>query len=297
MSQVSMEVVFGQVQQSIKTKKYYGALRQLLSISLQYSKNITFLSYLSETQLALQDFAGLIKTQLELIRQRGSIKDQFNLMRSYYKMNKRNEALDIGLQIQAQNQELSDPLECELSHILTKIYLEENDFEGAAEAILKAKFSESDDFLLWAQGVVYLNNDQKFQALEYFRRAVQMNARNDQAWVSLGLMHKEMGDEDLYLANIEKAIDLNPFNASALKQISLSVTRNKEKANSAFERVRFYLSEYCFDEDISMCHIQMLSQVKHWSLAALEIDKLMFHQPENQIFQNIKKAICAEQNI
>ena len=295
MSQVSVEVVFGQVQHSIKTKQYYSALRQLLSVSLVCSKDITFLSYLSETQLALQDFNGLIKTQAELIRQRGSVEDQFNLMRSFYKMNKRNEALDIGLQLQ--NQDLADSLDRELSHILTKIYLEENDFEGAAEAILKAKFSESDDFLLWAQGVVYLNNDQKFHALEYFRRAVQMNSKNDQAWVSLGLMHKEMGDEDLYLANIEKAIDLNPFNASALKQFSLSAAKNKEKTNSAFERVRFYLSEYCFDEDISLCHIQMLSHIKQWSLAELEIDKLMFHQPENVLFQNIKKSICAEQNL
>ncbi len=295
MSQVSVEVAFGQVQQSLKAKQYYSALRQLLSVSLVCSKDITFLSYLSETQLALKDFSGLVRTQAELVRQRGSVDDQFNLMRSFYKMNKRNEALDIGLQLQ--NQELSDSLDRELSHMLTKIYLEENDFEGAAEAILKAKFSESDDFLLWAQGVVYLNNDQKFHALEYFRRAVQMNAKNDQAWVSLGLMHKEMGDEDLFLANIEKAIDLNPYNAAALKQFSLSAAKNKEKERAALERLRFYLSEFCFDEDISLCHIQMLSQIKQWSLAKLEIDKMMFHQPGNETFRNIKKSICAEQNL
>lgn len=293
--QFSTDVVLDQVKQSLNSKKHYQALKQLLEISLHCSKDVTFLTYLAETQKCIQDYNGLVKTQQELIQQRGSVTDRLNLMKIYYQLNKRNEALDIGLQLQ--NQELTDIEDHSLAHLLTKIYLEENDFEGAAEVILKAKFSESDDFLIWAQGIVYLNNDQKTHALEYFRRAVQFNPKNDQAWVSLGLMHKEMGDESLFLANIEKAMDLNPFNSAALKLFSTSIARNGEKTKTALERVRFYLSEHCFDEDMSLCHMQILCHIKQWNLADLELQKLMLQEPHNENFKNMKKSMWEAQSL
>ena len=289
MSQFSTEAVFGQVQQSLKNKKYYQALQQLLSISLKCSKDIKFLTFLSETQKALHDLNGLIITQQEIVRQRGLVFDQLNLMRSFYLANKKNEALDIGLKLQ--NDELAAGEDLQLSDLMVRIYLEENDFEGAAEAILKAQNSESDDFLLWAQGVVYLNNDQKNHALEYFRRSVQMNPKNDQAWVSLGIMHKDMGDETLFLANIEKALDLNPYNASALKLLSHSAAKNIEKVPSTFSRVQFYLAEHCFDEEISLCHFQLLCGTRNWKWAELEAEKLVLNEPQNETFKNLKKTM------
>ena len=289
MSQFSTEAVFGQVQQSLKNKKYYQALQQLLSISLKCSKDIKFLTFLSETQKALHDLNGLIITQQEIVRQRGLVFDQLNLMRSFYLANKKNEALDIGLKLQ--NDELAAGEDLQLSDLMVRIYLEENDFEGAAEAILKAQNSESDDFLFWAQGVVYLNNDQKNHALEYFRRSVQMNPKNDQAWVSLGIMHKDMGDETLFLANIEKALDLNPYNASALKLLSHSAAKNIEKVPSTFSRVQFYLAEHCFDEEISLCHFQLLCGTRNWKWAELEAEKLVLNEPQNETFKNLKKTM------
>ena len=193
---VPNEVVFSQVGQLLRSKKYYAALQQLSTISLNCSKDLVFLTYLSYTQQAIKDFSGVIKTQQEIVRQRGSVYDQMELMRSFYMVNKKNEALDIGLQLQQQS--LTEEQDFSLSCMLAKIYLEENDFEGVAEVVQKSQFSEANDFLLWAQGIVYLNSDQKEKALDYFRRAVQLNAKNDQAWVSLGLMHKDMGDDDLF---------------------------------------------------------------------------------------------------
>ncbi len=283
------DAVFSQVGYFLGAKKYYAALQQLSTISLSCSKDLVFLTYLSYTQEGIKDFAGLIKTQQEIVRQRGSVADQIELMKSLYLVNKKNEALDIALQLQQQT--LTAQQDFLLSRILVKIYLEENDFEGVAEVISKSQYSESDDLLLWAQGIVFLHNDQKEDALEYFRRAVQFNAKNDQAWVSLGLMHKNMGDDDLYLANIEKAIDLNPYNASALKLLSHSAAKNSEKTMAAFARVQFYLSKNCFDEDISVCHAQMLCRIKEWDLAQLELDKLIFNHPEKNELKNIKKSM------
>ncbi|OFZ31596.1 MAG: hypothetical protein A2622_03165 [Bdellovibrionales bacterium RIFCSPHIGHO2_01_FULL_40_29] len=286
---------FGQVQKHLGAKKYYAALSHLSSLSLQYSKDIEFLTLLSETQAGLKDFTNLIKTQSEIVRQRGSTQDKISLMRCYYRANQRNHALDVGLELQSQT--LSTIEEQVLSKLLVKIFLEENDFEGAQEVITRALMSEADDFLLWAQGIVLLNCDNKERALDYFRKAVQLNPRNDQAWVSLAMMHKDMGDEDLYVANLEKAIDLNPYNAAALKLLAGSTQRKSERVTATFEHLRFYLAEYCFDEDISLCHIQMLCQVKQWDIAELEIEKLLLNEPESQSFKKIKKSMFEAQNL
>lgn len=288
-SAASMESVFGQVKQALKNKKYYAALRQLSDLSVQHSKDITFLTCLSETQTGLKDFTNLLRTQSEIVRQRGYAEDHLNLMRLYYKLNFRNEALDVGLNLQ--NQKLSMTQEMQVGELLIKIYLEENDFEGAQETILRLSKFKATDFMYWAQGVILLNLDQKDKAIECFRHAVELNPKNDQAWVSLGMMHKEMGDEDLHVANIEKAIDVNPYNSSALKQLTNSIGRKQDKMEAVFDSVRFYLKEHCFDEDISLCHLQMLCQTKQWSLAEFEMEKLILDQPHSEMFKNIKKSM------
>ncbi len=289
----SFQTTFGQVELLLNARKPYGALCKLASISLQFSKDIRFLSLMASTQEQLKDFNNLVKTQQQLVVRRGTVEDKLNLLMAHYKVSERNQALDIGLQLQAE--ELSAAQDQKLSKILVKIYLEENDFDGAQEVITKCLFSEADDFLMWAQGIVHLNADHKDKALDYFRKAVQLNASNDQAWVSLGIMHKDMGDDDLSAANIEKAIDLNPFNTSALKLMTTATTKNTDKAQAAFGHLRFYLSEFCFDEEISLCHVQMLCQLKQWDAAELEIDKLLFHQPESSAVKNMKKSMIEAQ--
>lgn len=292
---ISIEAAFGQAQQLLNAKKYYGALRTLSTVSIHCSKNLDYLTLLAQTQAGLRDLANLIKTRKEIVRQRGIPQDKMNLMKVLYDASCRNEALDVGLDLQAEV--LTTEEERALSRLLVKIFLEENDFEGAQEVIAKTIISESDDFLLWAQGVILLNADQKARALDYFRKSVQMNPKNDQAWVSLGMMHKEMGDEDLFIANLERAIDSNPYNTSALKMIATTATRNLQKAPTAFQHVRFYLTEFCFDEDISLCHIQMLCQTKQWETAELELEKLMLNQPSNENYKNLKKSMFEAQNM
>lgn len=293
--QVSVEVAFGQVQNLLKQKKNYAALRQLSAMSLSHSKDIQFLTLMAQTQLALNDLNNLLKTQIEIVRQRGTIEDYIQLMQMYYKLNFRNEALDIGLGLQSKK--LTQSEEMQLGKLLVKIYLEENDFEGAQEVIQKMNHQDQDGFMSWAQGVVCLNSDQKDQAIQYFREAVKMNPQNDQAWVSLAMMHKEMGDEDLYLANLEKAIDINPFNTSALKMLTSSVHKKVDKIESAVESVRFYLQEHCFDEEISLCHLQILCQTKQWQAAEFEMEKLILDKPHSEIFKNIKKSMFELQTL
>jgi tetratricopeptide (TPR) repeat protein len=293
--QVSNEAVFGQVKQSLQNKKYYSALRQLSDVSVQFSKDINFLMCLAETQFGLKDFSNLLKTQVEISRQRGTPQDFINLMRLYYQLNFRNEALDIGLNLQTQKLNLSQ--EMQMGQILIRIYLEENDFEGAQETVHRLNQIEVNDFVQWAQGVIYLNLDQKEKAIHSFRNAVEINPNNDQAWVSLGMMHKEMGDEDLHFANIEKAIDVNPYNTSALKLLMSSIGKKHDKTEAIFGSVQFYLEEHCFDEEISLCHLQILCQTKQWDAANLEMEKLILDKPHSEMFKNVKKSMFEMQSL
>ncbi len=290
---VFFEAAFGQVELFLQTKKPYQALKKLVEISPALSKNIQFLTLLGKTQAAIKDYNGLIKTHQELVHQRGSVSDQLNLMMAYYQMNLRNQALDVGLKLQGS--ELTFAEEQKLCRLLVKIYLEENDFEGAQEAITQSLLSESDDFLLWAQGIIYLNLSLKDKALDHFRKAVLLNHKNDQAWVSLGMMHKEMGDESLSHANIENAIDLNPYNTSALKLLASSAVKDNEKMNSAFQKFEFYLAEFCFDEEINLCHVQMLCETKQWGYAQLQVEKLLLHEPLSLAAENAKKSMFESQ--
>ena len=54
------------------------------------------------------------------------------------------------------------------------------------------------------------------EALKWFRNAVESNGHNDGAWVGLAIIHNEYGDPDLSWANLEKALDINPINKTAL---------------------------------------------------------------------------------
>ena len=157
--------------------------------------------------------------------------------------------------------------------------------------------SEADDFLLWAQGLVYIKTEENQKALNYFRKAVELNPDNDQAWVSLGMMHKLMGDEALSIANLEKAIDVNPYNAAALKQLTSFTLKNSDKFASTFAHLEFYLSEFCFDDEINLCNVQLLCQTKNWELAQLEVEKLILHEPESLSYINIKNSMIEAQMV
>ena len=71
-----------------------------------------------------------------------------------------------------------------------------------------------------------------------FRRAVELNDSNDKAWVGLGLIHREFSDVELSWANIEKALDINPKNESAIRLVAEWAQKDNEneKAISRIEK-------------------------------------------------------------
>lgn len=265
-------------------------MMKLGSISVKYSKDIVFLNYLAKTQKALSDVSGLIRTLKEIIKIDSTPGCQLELMKILYAEGSINDALDIGLSLQ--DEQLA-PREVKiLSHLLLKIFIEENDFDGVQETVAKFQNSaDEDDFMQWAMGLVSLSRNDKNGALTFFRAAVASNNKNDQAWVSLAMLHDEMGDRELAMANLEMSLDRNPLNQAAVKLYSAWAPKNAEKIGTALSRIQFYLSKNEFDEEISLCHIQLLSKIQSWKNVDFEISKLILTQPQNSNYREMKKKL------
>ncbi len=288
--------VFGQVELDLINRKFNSAMMRLTSMSLQFSKNPIYLRYLCQALRAIGDQMALVKTLKELNRQESNPEIEIEIMDLLYKNAHINEALDIALILQ--EKPLSANQRNAVHLTLMKIYIEENDFEGVQEILDQgARLMQTNDFVLWAQGLVQLSNGDKNQALQSFRKAIHANDRNDQAWVSLALVHFEMGDEELALGNLEQALDCNPLNNAAVKLYSQWALRKTDKAKKALHSIRFYLSEHGFDEEISWCHVQLLCGLKHFNAATAELNKLILTHPQNLNYTEMKKNLAPHLNV
>jgi len=52
-----------------------------------------------------------------------------------------------------------------------------------------------------------------------FQEALELNKLNDKAWVGLALVHKNKVDVPLAWSAIQRALDINPLNVTALRII------------------------------------------------------------------------------
>lgn len=281
-----------EVKESIKNKKYRQALGQLTKLSIEFSHEKNYLICLAEVQRKLNDQEGLLRTYRVLAHldtEDRALYQSF-VIQTLYTLNRKNEALDVAYDFLNQSSERL--LKIKVLLTLTKIYIEECDFEGVEEALDELSLLKcEDDFTWWAAGVVELHKKNLDTALTYFRKSIQANPGHDYAWVSLSMLHYEMGDRDLAYANLERALDLNPLNAVALKFYAIWNAKDAIKQEKALERVRFYLSRHSFDEDMSLCFVKILCQSKRWGEAEFELEKLIMTHPQNEHYFRLKNSL------
>ena len=241
------------------------------------------------TQKGLGDTAGQIKT-LEVIADITKTHVAYlDFMAALYTEGRLNEALDVGLHLQ--DIDLSATNSRYYTRMMVRIYLEFCDYEGVDEAIAAyCQKHEMDDLMNWACGFVSLAEGDKNLALDYFRKAVELNASNDQAWVSLAILHDEMGDRELASANLQRALDVNPKNATGLKMMA-KWQRNTEDHQNVLERVDYYMREHTFDEEMSLCYVQLLKDNNAVEMARFEIEKQILNDPSNQEFVRAKNSL------
>ena len=283
-------VVLGLVEQDIANKNYSSAMAKLVGVSNQLSKDVKFLSLLAITQKALGDFAGHIKSLAVLAGQTQAHVSYLDYMAALYAEGRLNEALDVGLHLQ--DQELTEVNAKYFTRMMVRIYLEFCDYEGVSEVIENYCVNhQADDLMNWAMGFVCLTEGQRDQAIDYFRKSIEINAQNDQAWISLAMLHEEMGDRELALANLERALDINPTNSTGLKLMTKWHKRDLESVRHTMERLSYYLSRHSFDEEVSLCYVQVLKENNANQVAQFEIEKLLLNNPENQTALKLKNDL------
>lgn len=268
---------FQTAQQFFKNGQYKKSFLNLITISNQYSNEPEFLRLLSQVQMSLKDFAGQLKTLQVLSQRSETAEDKVKYMMALLAQGKRNESLDEALKL------LSMPLATTekvfVFKALIKIYSVENDFEGLEDVCRElGVLGLTDADVSYSQALIEAAKGDLDQAIEHLRQAVVDDPSFDTGWAALGLYHYKKGDIELAKANLEKALDLNPSNTTALKHISNWVDDSQpDELNATIEKVNYYLQKFNFDEEISECHAKLLIKKGQPSLAQLEIDKLTYY--------------------
>jgi len=281
--------VFGPVLSCLNQGRYSAAMMKLTNLSHEYSKDLNYLRLLAKTQKALADFSALIITLKYTARLTNLSADYIEHMLTLYSQGRLNEALDIALNLEEKSLSVSEKKI--VAHCLIKIYLEFFDYEGAEEVIRMCNTAAQDDLMMFALGLVFLARGEQNEALVYLRKSVELNCKNDQAWVSLSLLHEDMGDHEIALANLDKAFDANPNNATGLKLLTKWHRRDAGQVNKAIRHIRYYLSKFEFDEEISLCYMQLLKEVDDVKSLHFEAEKLVLYNPNKLKYSVIKKNL------
>lgn len=268
---------FNTARNFFKSGQYKKSFLQLISISNYFSNEPDYLRLLSQVQMSLKDFHGQLKTLKVLSEKSKLIEDKTKYMMALLTQGQRNESLDEALKLL--NMTLSQSEKIFVLKTLIKIYSAENDFEGLDEVCHElTSMGFTDAEVDYSRALIAAAKGELDQAIHHLRQAVVLNPYFDTGWAALGLYHYAKGDIELAKANLERALDLNPTNTTALKHISSWVDETKpDELNTTIGKVNYYLQRFNFDEEISECHAKLLIKKGQAEQAQFEIDKLTYY--------------------
>lgn len=191
----------------------------------------------------------------------------------------------------------SHPILFEIYKNLGNIYVKEGDLEAAEENYNKAyTICPNSDVLLVNYGTLEIQKENYVKAENHFRAAIAINEKNDKAWVGLSLLYREKGDIELARANVERSLDLNPNNETALK-LYVEWTMNGSYLDSVIDRLQVYLGNNDQNAQMAFVLAKVLVTVGRLSQAAIEMERVLALQPEieggvqvmNLIKEHLKK--------
>jgi tetratricopeptide (TPR) repeat protein len=174
---------------------------------------------------------------------------------------------------------------------LGNIFVRMRDFETAEEYYHKAFSINADsDILLVNYGTLEIQRENLEKALRYFREAIVKNSENDRAWVGLSLVHRHMGDFELSHANIERSLDINPKNRTALKLLVEWGVCDFKYAN-VIERLQEYLGLESEDTEMSFTLAKIFAHLNRLDEAQIEMQRVLALDSEIPGAQQLAKAI------
>lgn len=175
------------------------------------------------------------------------------------------------------------------------IHVRQSDFEAAEEFYDKAyNLNPESDVLMVNYGTLEIQRDRLAEAVDRFRRSVEINSENDRGWVGLALVHRQMGDIELAWANLERALDINPNNRTALR-----LTVDWGVADHRFGATVRCLQEYISGaggEDAEMCFMlaKIFAQTGRLSEARIELERVLALDPDIEGGVALKRILDRE---
>lgn len=259
----------------LEAGKAKAALLKLIKLSQSCSHNLGYLYLMAEVQNALGDTKNQLKT-LRLIQTHSKkvedIVSFFKMCIFTAELKELKEALAVLDYSRLTNLQLQDVLDVELELAIhygdvEKIYSCQRRFEDSK--LTSARY-------YYSLALIDLKNTQETQALEHLRESLKLDPKMDISWTALALLHHKLGDIELALANLQKALDSNPYNQTALKLFS-SWSFDQKRMIKAESYLNFYLDRFSFDESITLNKINLLEKTGFDAAAECEYFKLQLY--------------------
>lgn len=165
---------------------------------------------------------------------------------------------------------------------LGNVQLRLQDFDGAEESYFKAyRIDPSSDALLVNMGTLEFRKQDYQQARERFVQALTANSENDRAWVGLGLVHSCYGDFVLAIANLERAIEINPNNRTAI-QLYSEMAFKHGSLHKLVDRVEAYLLSESDDIEILLIHSKVCLVLSQYQACLDSAQRIADLSPEHE---------------
>ena len=159
------------------------------------------------------------------------------------------------------------------------IYVRCHDFVSGEEPYNRAyTINPHSATLLVNFGTLAIQRQNWDDAIQRFREAIAVDPGFDRAWVGLALVHRQFGDFDLSWANLARALDLNPFNTTAL-QLALSWVVKDQRWNLVCGAVQRFLIHNSQDAVMSLALAQLWFLQGNFIDARLELTRTLALEP------------------
>jgi Flp pilus assembly protein TadD len=159
------------------------------------------------------------------------------------------------------------------------IYVRAGDYESAEEFYNKAyTINSQSDLLMVNYGTLEIQRENLGAAVERFRSAVAINSNNDKAWVGLALVHRQMGDHELAWANVQRALDINMSNRTAIRLV-VDWSVQDQNFSVAISRLQLYLAREGEDAEMSFTLAKIFTHVGRLREARVEMERALALDP------------------
>jgi tetratricopeptide (TPR) repeat protein len=226
----------------------------------------------------------------QLTQRRCTEQDLFELGEIYYELKKDSAAQSMWLEALGQC-DAESPRLFDLHKCLGNVFMRQSDFESAEENYNKAMvLKPSSDVLNVNFGSLQIQLKNPLKAMNYFKKAIEINSFNDRAWCGVALVDRERNDIEWSRAVLLRSLDINPYNLTAL-QVLVNWSQQDNNFEAAIERVQKYLDIYQNDVDMSYSLAGLLFQNGDLNQAEVEIIKVEAMQFDYQGIQDLKNLI------